>query len=253
VLPGSSLAGKQAIERAVACQTSHEALATVCDLYGEGSNACRTTAKQHADACADLGDGTPSTKAPCAADEDTQSPGICRAASRLCNIKSKDYCTTKIHVACIKSIGSISACDKDASDLARDKRANGGDSALQAQGAEHEAGAANHAAEAKAAVINAQGHLDALRAQSRVARQTHDEQTPTDAAATAAAENKAAAANSAFSRLYSRRTPVHHYHNSHLHHDHDAAKDHTENDHDEKNGDHDENDHDENDHDKKNP
>jgi len=93
-------------ESVVKCSQSEEALNSVCTIFGHLSTACKETKKEHSRAgCAILGE----SKSGCSPDNnvDTETTQVCNAAKTVCNVKTKDYCTTSIHVACLKTIGAL--------------------------------------------------------------------------------------------------------------------------------------------------
>merc|ERR1711939_744797 len=88
------------------CAQSADALDSVCTIFGSLSKACKETRKEHSKAgCEALGE----ERGGCSADNyiDTEKANICNAAKRVCNVATKDYCTTAIHVACMKTIGKM--------------------------------------------------------------------------------------------------------------------------------------------------
>merc|ERR1711939_176215 len=88
------------------CAQSADALDSVCTIFGSFSKACKETRKEHSKAgCEALGE----ERGGCSADNyiDTEKANICNAAKRVCNVATKDYCTTAIHVACMKTIGKM--------------------------------------------------------------------------------------------------------------------------------------------------
>jgi len=97
---------------AATCMQSSKAVSSVCRLFGDSSEACKETNKAHEDkGCASLGEAEEDkkeAKAHCG-DNNFDSAGkrVCQAARRLCNIKTKDYCTTQLHIDCMKSIDQI--------------------------------------------------------------------------------------------------------------------------------------------------
>jgi len=109
------------LKQMVACSESQDALGTVCDVFGKESMACHATWNEHKHAGCSLGEEevalgeaeeTTKAKAGCNVINvmDTQTLKVCNAAKRLCNVPNKDYCTTSVHVDCMKTIGTM--CSK---------------------------------------------------------------------------------------------------------------------------------------------
>jgi len=117
------------------CLDAQKALGSICHLYGDDSKACKAVseaaaAKEEAWGCAtEMGESwgdsqkaayaaahknlpaEPHHKTPLATcrnyNKDTAPKQVCDLAKKMCAVRRKDYCTARLQLECVKSIGIV--------------------------------------------------------------------------------------------------------------------------------------------------